>query len=95
MELVQHLMSREAVDGMTPVRSQLHHGTQEEVSLGQMPMRHLQCGGVDDQVINGDDVNVHQAVDVASVDIAVRRTSQAAFNVMDAVQHLHRFKVTG
>ena len=60
-----------------------------------MCMGHLQLGGVDDHVINSDDVNVHEAVDVASVGISVSSATQAALDVVDAVQHLHRGKVTG
>ena len=60
-----------------------------------MEMRHLQRGSVNDQVINGDDVDVHQTVDVPPIGIAVSSATQAALNVMDAFKHLLRLNITG
>ncbi len=60
-----------------------------------MGMRHLQRGGINDHIINGDDVDVHQTVDVAPIGIAVSGATQAALNVMDAFKHLLRLNITG
>ena len=84
-EFFQHLAGGEARYGVAPVGGQLCHGAQEEIPVGKMAMGNLQGGGVDDKVVDGDDVDIHQAVDVAALLVTVRRAAQAALDVVDAV----------
>jgi len=87
MQHIQHLGGCEACDGMNPIGSQLHHGAKEKIALGQMGMRHLQCGSINHPFIDGYNVNIDQAVNVIAVTVAVGGTSQPALDIVDAVQH--------
>ena len=78
---------------MAPVGGELRHGEEEEVAVGQVRVGNLQGGGVDDEVVDGDDVDIHQAVDVTALLVAVRGAAQAALDVVDAVEHLVRVDV--
>ena len=61
----------EAGEGMDPFGGQFHHGAQEKFALGQVCMRHLQVGGVDDHIIHSHNINIHQTVDVIALAVAV------------------------
>ena len=61
----------------------------------QVGMRHLQSRGVDVDgvtmlVVNGHDVDIHQAVDVMAILVAVTGAAQVALNVMQPVEHVMR-----
>lgn len=92
-EVFQHLGGGEVGDGVAPVGGELRHGEEEEVAVGQVRVGNLQGGGVDDEVVDGDDVDIHQAVDVTALLVAVRGAAQAALDVVDAVEHLVRVDV--
>ena len=59
----------------------------EKRTVVQVGMRHLQSRGVDVDgvtmlVVNGHDVDIHQAVDVMAMLVAVTGATQVALNVM-------------
>ena len=73
---------------MNPFRGQFHHWAKEEIALGQVRMRHLQIGGINDLIIHGHDIYINQTVDVIAIFVTVGSAAQAALYLVYAVKHL-------
>lgn len=64
-----------------------------EVALVHAGVRHGELGGVDDEVASEDYVNIHKAVNVVALLVAVRCATQSSLYLLTAVQHVEWLQV--
>ncbi len=94
LQYFKHLGGSKPCDRVMPLRSQLHHRNQKEIAVGKMRMWHLQHGQVNNHVINSHNIDIHQAVNIATFFISMGSAAHAPLNNVDAVEHFEWRDIT-